>query len=1009
VKRLPNTSYFLRDYRSVEVEKIVASVTRKSPDVQFEKMMDLAELLDSKWEKQHQNEMDALIYDCNNEEYLEATTASSFSKFLVHQAWLPSVSAGKCMLSQGCNLFYEKAQEVRRLLHVHVPYVKADLRSSGFRKHLRIQESVTRKKLLEYLMSWSSALQEDDDEDFTTSLDHMSAVYSFLLGQGRPDEMEFFQEEFADCEDPLIFVPNSYSMEGNRRSDDTQGKFLSVHSVCWWDPTTVLYDFQKFNWKLPKNLPKVLSLHYDNDLLIQKCFESVNVRVNPTVVSMFSLLKFNSSQSASPDKDTMRNFTSISLFIVEVCMEQGLGESYIRDNLKNSKVFPSSRRCWVSPDESCLFENDDPDLAKYFADSDGVHFLQWPAQMSSRERGGKFGKSQAVLNDERKKNFLKFFQIPYISGEVKVRTDFQMVLPLEGMKEKISIFVPLIQCFLQQKCPEHYQALLSESGIADQLKSLKVFVAQDLKILHYIEDGDKIVNSKKAKKEACSLSFEDGKPVIYVSEKKKDKPPTFLFDPILELFMKGCSNDKEKNKFRDFLNYLFRFLPSTPDELKEISDEYSLELDKLVEKWIIPQSLKPQLSKEKSVEEDRDQNIADDRYVFVTDPSITSAQAAPDDGKSGEAAQLTSWPPRAAVDPTASSGSSKPQTSYNLSGSSKLNSEDIISRDDLIEVMKDYAGDVEEGEKAQTHPGAVTKVAGRNLRVGSSHQQNDSSSRVDGQGQVSRASSSLEHSSMPKDSEVGRGGSHASEGTRDGRQSTPVRSGSTNGFQSFGEVRDGHQDGKFPEHDGSHSRLKSSSWHAAVSPRKDVGSQVLSSVVDIQSFVDEIGQNIHLPSVLELVEQEKDEESLLKISRWGEEYVFSVLQARSELPSGKKIVELQWINQEKETGMPFDIIVTVAEDKEENEEVMEVEGELAAGSQENLSTRKIYIEVKSTAAKEKAMFEISPNEIKFSEQKRSNYHVFIVRSAGMRCSRLFQLENLSLYLRHNSGKLMLII
>ena len=990
----------------------MASVSGKSPNIQQQKMSVLAELLDSKWERQHQNEMEAHIYDSKNEEYLEARTASSFSKFLVHQAWLPSVFAGNMSgssraysqaLWRGCDLFCNKSQEVRRLLHVHVPYVGANLQSAEFRKHLQIQDSVSRKKILEHLKSWSSASQEEDDESFTTSIDHMSAVYDFLLGQARSDEIESIQEEFTGDGDPLLFVPNEYSMDNSRSTVDLPGKFLPVHSVCWRDPTGILHDFQKFNWKLPGNLPKVLSLHYNYDTALMKAFESVNVRTCPTIVSMFSLLKFNSSQSAMPDKDTLSNFTGISLFIVDVCVEQGLKGSYIRDNLKNSKVFPSSKRCWVSPDEICLFENDDPDRAKYFDDSDGIHFLQWPSQMTSGRKSEKF-KSQYTLNNERKQNFLNHFQIPVFSSEVKVRTDYQMISPLEEMKGKLSIYIPLIQCFLLQNCPEHYACLENELGIADQLKSLQVFVAQDLKILYYIKNGDAIVNSSKAKKEVCSLSDEDGKAVIYISEKKKDKPPSFLFDPILELFMKGCLNGKEKDKFSDFLGYLFRCLPSTAEDLEEICEKYSLKLDRVIVKWFIP--LKQQLLKEMSVEEDYDQTIVTNS-VAITDGAITCAPTAPSDGKNAEVSQLTSWPPRAAVDPTASSGARKIQTSYNLSGSSKLNSQDVIGRDDLMEVMKDYTGGEEDGEKSQTSQGAMTKAVERNLGE-NAHFQKGGNSKIDGQGQNGRAPASFEHSDMPRDSSFV-GGFPSSESARDDTKGARG-SGLSDGSKDNAGLQEGHLDRRSPEHslshDGSHSKLKSSSWQAAVSPRKDISSQVVSSVVDIQGFVDQIGQTVDFPA-LELVEQEKDAESLLKISRWGEEYVFSVLKAHMELPNGRKIVDLSWINQEEETGFPFDIIVSLAEDNES--EVVMGEGELASRSQESISTHKIYIEVKSTAAKEKAMFEISPNEIKFSEQKRGNYHVYIVYSAGLQCSRLFQLENLNLYLRHNSGKLMLII
>ena len=61
---------------------------------------------------------------------------------------------------------------------------------------------------------------------------------------------------------------------------------------------------------------------------------------------------------------------------------------YIREILRIAINFPSSKQVWVSPDDSCLLENDDAALAKYFVDMEEVHFLQWPPQMALEKKGG---------------------------------------------------------------------------------------------------------------------------------------------------------------------------------------------------------------------------------------------------------------------------------------------------------------------------------------------------------------------------------------------------------------------------------------------------------------------------------------------------------------------------------------------------------------------------------------------------------------------------------------------
>ncbi|KAL3661405.1 hypothetical protein V7S43_013608 [Phytophthora oleae] len=92
------------------------------------------------------------------------------------------------------------------------------------------------------------------------------------------------------------------------------------------------------------------------------------------------------------------------------------------------------------------------------------------------------------------------------------------------------------------------------------------------------------------------------------------------------------------------------------------------------------------------------------------------------------------------------------------------------------------------------------------------------------------------------------------------------------------------------------------------------------------------------------------------IGRWGEEYVFKQLkQQHTETESN---VTVQWVNEKEESGLPYDLTLSVA-------------GKVVE-----------YIEVKSTRTMEKGVFEISMNELDQAAIHGSTYSIYRVFNAG---------------------------
>ena len=255
---------------------------------------------------------------------MDVNDASTFKHDIVQLAWLPCLHthpSTETVLFRGRDLFNRQARQVHSLLGDHVPYLGVELKSSELLSLLGVKSTVSIDELVDHLKKWAVRFQV---EPFVTSLDHMRHVYMHLYSHAVEEQEtvnmsshihELFQEE------KVIFVPNQYvdSVSGTA----TAGSFYSVHSVCWLDPSTVLYHKQRRNQELPHNLPKLLQLHYGtNDqaksIRIQQAFEYFGVPLIPHANVYISLLKHISSLSPTPEPPFVEDFASIAFHLLSI-------------------------------------------------------------------------------------------------------------------------------------------------------------------------------------------------------------------------------------------------------------------------------------------------------------------------------------------------------------------------------------------------------------------------------------------------------------------------------------------------------------------------------------------------------------------------------------------------------------------------------------------------------------------------------------------------------------------
>ena len=206
---LDTAVYRLTDVRSVEVEMLICK--NAHPESYLDQMRMLFEILDKNCENfRMQNNLTTQL--CDNEGQVIISVDTSFVLLLKSACWIPAIT---CSVGDKAVLIYEtkamdpqslyiQSDQMKKLIGNHVPYVDAKMSTpSTFAQFLGIQSEVTVDLVRDLLTSWCQREdgQLDEPASFTTSLNHMKAVYQYLYDNLAP-------KQFHDLvyEHPVIFV-----------------------------------------------------------------------------------------------------------------------------------------------------------------------------------------------------------------------------------------------------------------------------------------------------------------------------------------------------------------------------------------------------------------------------------------------------------------------------------------------------------------------------------------------------------------------------------------------------------------------------------------------------------------------------------------------------------------------------------------------------------------------------------------------------------------------------------
>jgi len=147
-----------------------------------------------------------------------------------------------------------------------------------------------------------------------------------------------------------------------------------------------------------------------------------------------------------------------------------------------------------------------------------------------------------------------------------------------------------------------------------------------------------------------------------------------------------------------------------------------------------------------------------------------------------------------------------------------------------------------------------------------------------------------------------------------------------------------------------------------------------------------------------------DHASSMAIGKIGEEIVFRYFHIfyKDSIKAGE--IEIVWLNEEEETGQPYDLIV-----KHHPIQVEEVQPQKKKKKKKDQSSGNkqqqhpdIYIEVKTTVANEEKQFEISSQQLKFAIEHGPNFHLY--RVSGLATQPEFRLRSLKNLANHMDKK-----
>ncbi|XP_056626776.1 uncharacterized protein wu:fj29h11 isoform X3 [Triplophysa dalaica] len=967
--------YIIEDQHCAEFHTLLTA-NHLSPHAKLQQRQALIKLIDENWDsgENYSQYLRVQVLDSQGRFFRNAN--SSFYHNLTQLLWVPTCRPpwgdGQHVTYLQPKSVYIYSIDVHRLLGSHVDYVHME--PSEFTREIGMRHTVQVDDIIGYLKCWCTKVSEDlsvepEGADFTTTVEHMHAVYLYLSDQcSNVKFRDLFQHS------PAVFI------EYNRKQEWCSGRFYHLKEVCWNDPTGMFQRYKELIRKPDSGIqePKLLAPFYTGLHDMKSMFNSLNVELSPSMKQYVALLEAVCESSPLATVDVVQDVSVIFAKLADKCKMHVLGEQdqvpqlnpdyccSLKEMISHKRVFPTKSNGWVTLAHKPMIA-DSPHLEKIFKSHHEICLLNLPSAM---KKAAIKLKHQVKLNEKEafseadRELFLEICGVKRLSQYVSTEPQTESYRPCPSVQTLVRQIVPYIQRFIYQHGDfEDIYSELKVAGIAKQINSLSFGQVGKLYI-HYrleVSEEDPVFESEDI------ICFLEDKKELYIH---KDHLSAKL--DICRELVKLFTTEKTLGKVLE--SFLLGLVPWINDQAalrKYLDREIALELPPDEELWEVPAPKQVEVKKEhnvpvvhpfgalQEVEMQTDQN-KDDRLVSWPPKASLNKTGGGSSGTDSQAVEdvMKMWPPPAAPSPapvmvTGHSGSGMDRSSSNMN---------VHQRTGEPPVHVDLGLQHVQGPRTSESISRTTDRPGRTEMKEELTMQN---MKVHPQPVKSNADEPEKtphhHKTNPTPTAV--------------EQDTPETPTTL-----------GHNTAQVPE-------MVSSQFQGVETLQRPLGTldnAVWTKPMAPEAVLEDLDLDCTMPQTLVI---SKDFDDTACIGQWGEQLVFSFLTHWKENGGDYGPIDITWFNEKGESGQPCDFKLTFAN-----------KGPRAG------TTREIFVEVKTTIKRERHFIHLSANELDFALKEKERYHIYRVYGAGdAQNVRLCRIKNLAQHLHSKALELFLFV
>lgn len=877
--------------------------------------------------------------------------------------WLSSSSQSN-QLTIPRDLFVQ-SKVFESLLSNKVSYINKEIDNKDFIITLGCITDLKIDAFMKEFKKWT------EDSSFTTTYGHVLYIYKYLASQAHTlgDVISHSAHE------KFIFIPTKNRNQVHQESTTVTGKFFKTKQVCWVDPSDM---FSRVNHDLITR--HILKGFYPNPL--QDFFiKNLEVDYYPTGEEYLNLVCKIASMTSLPDSEECKKIYSLlsvlgetflteetSSLIKEVeypdldqieeqilmydDLEQYVDQSafscLVQANISEKNIFPTSVNVFTSLSKNPVLVFN-KDLARPFRKNNDLPLLYVNEIYDLLKSSTSKRHHNREKTEQKFLCLLLFFKacgVPSLQSiylEPEVVTE-QMSRGSHKWEEVLHKLTPVIQRFIKTKLPEQYRKMQVEK-YGDEKVDFKTFLfnskfcpVANLEVIYRLSDRSDI-NVRQPK--IVNTEFCGSKALIYIINSAIENNSDDIMTEMLKIFT------HDNNSYRgDVLEFVLDFIAVSNKE-SYLRRKKLVHISSQEELWVYPEPLKPV---PKAIPK-----------VIVTENIVENVE---NKGPKG----VTCWPPR------------NPGTA---GGGFMVKPESV--RKEEQEILEKWARPDAPGNAklAQTTEMEIDKPLVQSPTAGADIiSPNEGSKRK--REPSEQSNESYESTEKPKTKkpyvESGESKTNSSE--------TKIRNSQGSGTEIVINGSSRSDSTSTPIKLGSNSIPGTpSSEH-----RRHIFNADFYTTFDIETQYEDlpisIDQDVEQRNIVIEASHNDNADAVKLTGQRGEQLVYQQIVKQYEESISRGEVTVEWLNNENETGEPYDIIITSL----------------------NGLTSPIYIEVKTTLLNERKEFLISSQQIKFAFEHAHCFHLYRVSGlADKETLKIKRLVNLATYLDNKSVKLFMIL